>query len=96
MNWKKIKKSIKSQLLSRNLTNPNIRLNALESIENLMDKSLLSNPIRLLSIPKKTLKENLAKNKKLNGAETSIINHIYDVLNGTPIPSRKTVKNHTI
>lgn len=92
MNWKEIKISIRRQLLSRNLSQPNRRLNALESIENLIDKKLLANPIQLLSIDKQVLKDNLAKKKKLSGAEESIINHIYDVLNGNPIPRRTLLK----
>jgi len=89
MTWNNIKQSIKTQLLSRNLVNPNIRLNALDHIETIIDKKFISNPIKLLSIHKQVLKDQLGKKKKLNSAESSIINHIYDVLNGNPIPRRK-------
>ena len=69
-------------LPERNLANPNIRINALEGLENTMKshfKEIVANPSLLKKIDKKVFKEELAKyksNRKLNGAE-SVINEIY-------------------
>jgi len=91
MNWKEVKQSITKQLLERDLSDPRIRLNALACVENLIEGKFVDKPLLLLTIDKNVLKEDLAKKKmlNLNGAEKSIINHIYDVLNGKPIPRRK-------
>jgi hypothetical protein len=91
MSWKEIILSIQKQLLSRNLSNPKIRLNALESIENLIDKKYIENPNLLLEIGKEKLKADLSKKKNLNSAEKSIVNHLYDVINGKPIPRRTPI-----
>lgn len=85
MNWEAIKKSIQDDLNSRNLKNPNIRLNALDRIENLLKihyPELINNPkIEFNLIDKKELKEKLGVYKdqnKINSAESSIINEIYN------------------
>lgn len=88
MEWGYIKGSIKKQLLERNLSNPNIRINALDRVEQLIDRKFLDQPILLLDLGKERLKNILSKRKKLNSAECSVINHIYDVLNGRHIPFR--------
>jgi hypothetical protein len=84
MNWTKIKESIQKDLISRELKNPKIRLNALENIEILLKKSFpayKTNPTKTFgSIDKNELKSILAKfkdNGKLNSAESSVINEIY-------------------
>lgn len=84
MNWLKIKTSIKNDLLSRNLSNPNIRLNALERIEGILKDNLpeyIKKPEKTFrNIDKKELKKKIEKyktNQKLNDAESSIINEIY-------------------
>jgi ribosome-interacting GTPase 1 len=84
MSWKTIKDSIRTDLLSRDLKNPNIRLNALERIEILLKKKsliLIENPeSELRSIDKNDLKESLSlfkENGKISSAESSIINEIY-------------------
>lgn len=84
MEWIVIKKAIQISLKKRGLKNPNIRLNALENIEVLLDKNFpeyIMNPKKSFgSIDKKELKMMLSKfkdNGKLNSAESSVINQIY-------------------
>ena len=84
MNWLEIKTSITESLLSRGLKNPNIRLNALKNIEDILDKNFpdyITNPkVNFAIIDKDDLKSELSKFKqseKLNSAEISIINEIY-------------------
>lgn len=91
MNWKETKLSIQKQLLTRDLAKPEIRLNALERMESLIDKTYMDNPTQLLTLGKEKLINLLAKKKKLSGAELSVVNHIYDVLNGRPIPRRTPI-----
>ena len=88
MEWKTINIKIKKSLLNRNLKNPNIRINALDNIEKIIEKfdpEILINPLdKFKSIDKKLLKEQLSKykkNYKLNSAESSIINEIYYLVN---------------
>jgi len=86
MNWNEIRISIINDLNTRKLVNPNIRINALEKLESIMKsnfKEILSDPSLLKKIDKNVFKERLAKfkpNGKLNGAESSVINNIYDKL----------------
>ena len=84
MSWNKIKKSIQTDLLSRDLKNPNIRLNALERVEKLLiteNPKLIRNPeAEFQTINKNELKENLSvykKSGKISASESSIINEIY-------------------
>ncbi len=84
MNWTNIKNSIKNDLNSRGLSNPNIRLNALNNLEDILKKHfssfLQNNCEKFREIDKKEFKLNIAKfksNGQLNSAESSIINEIY-------------------
>jgi hypothetical protein len=83
MNWNEIIKAIREDLLSRNLKQPNRRLNALAKIDTIMKqhfKKYVENPKLLNSIIKDDLKSEIAKIEKvqeLSGAESSIINEIY-------------------
>ncbi|GLB49873.1 hypothetical protein [Neptunitalea lumnitzerae] len=84
MSWHTIKESIQKDLLSRNLKNPNIRLNALENIETLLTKKkpdFIKNPEReFKTLDKNEFKKNLSmfkENGRLSSAESSIINEIY-------------------
>lgn len=83
MSWIEIKRSIINDLNNRGLAKPNIRINALEGLEAIMKshfKEILADPSLLKKIDKKVFKEQLAKyksNRKLNGAEESVINEIY-------------------
>lgn len=84
--WWTIKASIRNDLLSRQIKNPYIRINALERIEELL-KLFLSEyyckPEKILEIAQNDFKAMLAKYKlsgELSGAENSVINNIYDYL----------------
>jgi hypothetical protein len=84
MSWSSIKDSIQTDLLSRDLKNPNIRLNALERVEKLLttkSPALIKNPeVEFRSIDKNELKESLSsfkKSGKISASESSIINEIY-------------------
>ncbi len=83
MDWQEIKASILKGLGDRNLANPRIRINALESIERLIKTNYpgyIQKPKELLLVGKNDFKERLSKYKKLNSAETSIINNLFDVI----------------
>ena len=84
MNWNNIKKSIQIDLLSRELKNPSIRMNALERIEFLLKThypKFITNPTtEFNAINKVDLKEKLSSlkdNDKISSSESSIINEIY-------------------
>jgi hypothetical protein len=84
MNWLEIKNSIRKDLNSRGLSNPNIRLNALDNLEEILKKHFpeyIQNPqVKFKEIDKNELKTKIAKfksNGKLNSAESSVINEIY-------------------
>lgn len=83
MTWNEIKRSIISDLNSRGLANPNIRINAIERLEAIMNshfKEILADPSLLKKIDKNAFKDRLAKyktNLTLNGAESSVVNEIY-------------------
>ena len=84
MNWSEIKESIRESLMTRGLSNPNIRLRALDRVEDILREyfpEYLQDPSATFSkIDKKLLKEAIAKykpNGRLNDAESSVINEIY-------------------
>lgn len=84
MKWLEIKNSIRQDLNSRGLSNPNIRLNALDNLEEILKRhfsEFIQNPKENFGkIDKNELKEKMAKfksNGKLNSAESSVINEIY-------------------
>lgn len=83
MNWNEIKRSIIDDLQTRGLSNPNIRINALEKLEGIMKlhfKEFINNPSLLQKIDKNIFKQQLAhykSNGTLNGAESSVVNEIY-------------------
>jgi hypothetical protein len=83
MNFTKVKESLQNDLLSRDLKDPSIRLNAIKSVKKLLKIKIEernSDPINLLELLNKTeLKNALSrfkKNHQLNGAEESISNEI--------------------
>jgi len=84
MKWFEIKNSIKNDLKTRGLSNPNIRLNALDNLEEILKRNFpeyLNNPKEKFGkIDKDEFKNRISKfksNQKLNSAESSIINEIY-------------------
>jgi hypothetical protein len=89
MDFSEVKKSILDDLLSRDLKNPSIRLNAIDSVETLLKlkiQEMLSNSIKLIELlgknELKNLLSELKKNERINDAESSIIiNEIYYRIN---------------
>lgn len=84
MNWLEIKKSIRTDLQTRGLSNPNIRLNALNNLEGILKQHLpeyIQNPKEKFGkTDKNELKAKIAtykSNGRLNSAESSVINEIY-------------------
>lgn len=84
MTWLEIKTSIRNDLNTRGLSNPNIRLNALDNLEGILKRyfpEYIQNPkVNFNAIDKNELKAKMAKykaNGKLNSAESSVINEIY-------------------
>jgi hypothetical protein len=94
MNWLEVKNKILDELNNeeRNLSDSSIRTNALISLEKLLKEIIIENPELLLKIGKENLLNSLTKIKKLNGAEKSIVNHVFNVLNEEPIPLKKKNK----
>jgi len=87
MNWENIKNKIRNDLLLRNLKTPSRRLNELENLERLMTLNLndfIKDPVEMFgTTEKESFKKLVAKyksNGKLNGAEISLINHIYKII----------------
>jgi hypothetical protein len=88
MNFSEVKESLQNDLLSRDLKDPSIRLNAIKSVEKLLKikiEEINSDPIKLLELLNKnelkTALSQFKKNHQLNGAEESIINEIYYRIN---------------
>ena len=100
MTWQDVKVSIQEELLSRGLSDPHIRLNALESLQRLLITrypNLIQQPSLILSHPKVRIAESLAAlkpNGKLNSAEKSVLNNVYQVVEGKDL--KKSVReNHS-
>lgn len=92
MNWLTIKKDIIVYLIAnkeRELVTPDRRLRKLDKIEQLLPKEYLDAPIKLLLIDKKELISSL---KIRSDAGKSVINNIYDILDGIPLKSRRKSK----
>ena len=85
MTWTEVKLKIKRLLESRNLSKPQIRLNALARLDELLGRCLpevIRDPATILNYDKADVISKLEKLKKLNSAEKSIINNIYQVVSG--------------
>ena len=96
MEWTEIKKEIIDVLHQRNLADPNIRINALERIEGILVKHFndyYNDPGLLLQIDKDTFKKQVGQIKSLNSAESSIINNIYQILEGIPLTRYKIARS---
>ena len=84
MNWDEIVNSIRAELKSRNLKSVQ-RFNELDELDSLMRRyfpNIVANPTSLLERDKDEFKKKIARvmNKKLNDAESSIINNFYQVI----------------
>jgi len=88
MNWSEINEAIRTDLMSRGLNEPWLRLRALDLLEKLLSQcytSFVSNPIILLDVGKDAVSAELARLKStgnLNGAEKSVLNEIFTLLRG--------------
>jgi hypothetical protein len=86
--WREIKKTIRTELLSRELAQPRTRLAALDHVEKMLGRAYprfdLESEV-VLSIPEVRLRQRLgafSSNGRLNGAEKSVLHNIYQVLRG--------------
>ncbi|WP_448509984.1 hypothetical protein [Immundisolibacter sp.] len=95
MNWTDLIKAVKDLLLSKDLSDPSIRLRALTNLDGIVRKSypnIVNTPILLLQKDKNEFKAQLAKvqNKTvLNGAESSIVNNFYQILKASTDDANK-------
>ena len=87
--WIDIKFAIQRELRSRDLAQPRIRLSVLDRLESLLVRTypgFKSDPAVLLTLEKQKVEGALARlkdNGKLNGAERSVLNNVFQALNGT-------------
>jgi len=86
MFWIELKSKIIHLLEQRDLAKPSIRLNALDKLEFIIKSQFpdfYKNPVSLLKIDREKFKEMLSRhkpNRKLNQAESSIVNNFYQIL----------------
>ena len=84
--WHDMKEDIRADLLARGLKEPRLRLAALDSLERLLSGAwpgFLTNPAVLKSIGKQAVSKEVAllkKTGKLNDAEESVLNEIFERL----------------
>ena len=86
MLWIELKSKVIQSLKERGLSNPNIRINALNNLEQLIKThfpNIYKNPSSLLQIDRKEFIKRLSEHKKLNSAEKSVIKNLYDFLSNT-------------
>jgi hypothetical protein len=94
MTWEDVIQKIRSTLLGRNLASPNIRLNALTRIDGFITlycPEVKADPTKLNRYSKDELISMLSRSKEngtLNSAEISIVNNLYQVINGEGMRSR--------
>jgi|GEM_PF-1431849 hypothetical protein len=87
--WLEIKRAIKTELLGRGLKSPKTRLRALDALETLLAKGVPGfrmTPSILGDLGKDEVERRLTKHKSngiLSGAEKSVLNNIFQVLDGT-------------
>lgn len=92
MLWIELKSKVIQSLKGRGLSNPNIRINALNNLERLIKThfpNIYKNPSSLLQIDRKEFIKRLSEHKKLNSAEKSVIKNLYDFLSNTEFRSFK-------
>jgi len=91
MTWYELKHRVIQILLSRNLADPSIRINALNNLEGIFSShfpSIINNPFVILNYDKNEFKNKISEhkiNKTLNSAESSVINNFYQLLSGNSI-----------
>lgn len=97
MDWNEIKESIVGDLHSRGLKDTEIRLRALNRIENILQlyyASYIRNPEKLNEIDKEVFKRGISvrKGKALSSAEHGVVNEIYERIAPPllmPVPRKK-------
>ncbi|MBI9036650.1 MAG: 30S ribosomal protein THX [Bacteroidales bacterium] len=83
INIDELKEKVIKLLSDKNLAKPNIRLNALNKLVEILKsdfETIYNKPLLLLKIEKNEFKEKVSQIKKLNSAESSIINNFYKIL----------------
>lgn len=86
MNWSELETTIRSELASRELKEPRLRLSALEDIGQSLTKrypEFAANPKMLLKRDERGVSDELARDKEtgtLNGAEKSVLHQIFETL----------------
>ncbi|MFT5366086.1 MAG: hypothetical protein ACI8V2_001028 [Candidatus Latescibacterota bacterium] len=85
MTWAGVTLRIRRILASQDRKNPHIRLNALDNLERLLRMQMpevIGHPEVILELDKAVVIEMLEQIKRLNGAERSVLNTVYQVLSG--------------
>ena len=85
MNWFQLRNIIRKEIEEANLKSPKTRIGGLESVDELIRThfpDISKNPSLIRKISKEKLKAMLSgkKGRALNGAEESIVNNIYKLL----------------
>ncbi len=83
MLWVELKLSVRKVIRARELANHNIRLNALDRVDEIVKahfRHVVDNPEVLLTIGKNEFKDQLSMYKDLSGAESSVINNLFQIL----------------
>lgn len=86
MKWEDIKNSYQINHIGRNPDTDHVRLRAWKRMEEMLMQhfaEVITNPIVILNTGRKEFKTQFARlkpNKKLNGAETAIINYLFNTL----------------
>ena len=86
MKWEDIKSSYKTKHIGRNPNTDHVRIRAWKRMEEMLMQhftEVIADPIVILNTGRKEFKMQFAQlkpNKKLNGAETAIINYLFNTL----------------
>lgn len=95
MTWDEVIKEVKILLNSRDLSDPFIRLRAVSNLDDTMRRyfpNIVQSPDSLLERNKDEFKQKLARvlhKDKLNGAESSIVNNFYQILEANKFDETK-------
>ena len=96
MTWDEVIKEVKILLNSRDLSDPFIRLRAVSNLDDTMRRyfpNIVQSPDSLLERNKDEFKQKLARvlhKDKLNGAESSIVNNFYQILEANKFDASKS------
>ena len=96
MTWDEVIKEVKILLNSRDISDPFIRLRAVSNLDDTMRRyfpNIVQSPDSLLERNKDEFKQKLARvlhKDKLNGAESSIVNNFYQILEANKFDASKS------